>query len=75
MASNTAPSARSARSADQDLFDLGSVKELFAIKCQDSFVAFECGEISEAEHFATYFTDRRPVDGSRVTEYLRSRYA
>ena len=59
----------------QDLFDLGSVKELFAIKCQDSFVAFECGEISEAEHFATYFTDRRPVDGSRVTEYLRSRYA
>ena len=68
--------ARPARSAcaAQDLFDLGSVKELFAIKCQDSFVAFECGEITEAEHFATYFTDRRPVDGSRVTEYLRSRY-
>jgi hypothetical protein len=69
------PSARPVHSAAQDLFDLDSVKDLFAIKCQDSFVAFERGEISEAEHFATYFTDRRPVDGSRVTEYLRSRYA
>ena len=39
-----APSARPARSAAQDLYDLGSVKELFAIKCQESFVAFEKGE-------------------------------
>ena len=31
----------------QDLFDLGSVKELFAIKCQESFVAFEKGELIE----------------------------
>ena len=60
--------SRASERAAQDLFDLGSVKELFAIKCQDSFVAFECGEITEAEHFATYFTDRRPVDGSRVTQ-------
>ena len=34
----------------------------------------EAAELSEAEHFATYFSDRRPVDGNRVREYLIQRY-
>lgn len=49
--------------------------QLFKVKDQDSFVAFECGRISEDEHFATYFSDRRPVDAHQVREYMRARYA
>mmetsp|Transcript_10850 Transcript_10850/g.22034 ORF Transcript_10850/g.22034 Transcript_10850/m.22034 type:complete len:221 (-) Transcript_10850:70-732(-) len=58
----------------KDLFGFGSIKELLAAKDQQSFTAFERGELSEAEHFASYFTDRRPVDGSRIRQYLTSRY-
>ena len=64
----------SARPCCQDLFGLGSIEELFAIKDQQSFAAFERGELSEAENFATYFTDRRPVDGRLIQDYLSSRY-
>jgi HAD superfamily hydrolase (TIGR01509 family) len=61
---------------ERDLFGLeGGVRSLFAIKCQESFQAFEKGEIDEAAHFRTYFTDRRPVDGRAITAYLRERYA
>ena len=61
---------------ERDLFGLdGGVKELFEIKDQDSFVAFECGHISEDEHFRTYFNDRRPVEGASIRAYLRQRYA
>merc|ERR1740139_92383 len=62
------------RGFHKDLFGLGSIEELFAIKDQQSFAAFERGELSEAEHFATYFTDRRPVDGRLIQDYLCSRY-
>ena len=62
------------RGFHKDLFGFSSIKELFAVKDQDSFMAFERGELSEAEHFATYFSDRRPVDGNRVREYLIQRY-
>ena len=63
------------RGFEQDIFGLsGGIKSLFAIKDQESFVAFEKGEISEAEHFATYFVDRRPCDGRAVTQYLRAHY-
>ena len=58
----------------QDLFGFGSVQELLAAKDQQSFTAFERGELSEAEHFATYFTDRRPVDGNLIREYMSRRY-
>jgi len=60
---------------ERDLFGLdGGIKALFAIKDQTSFVQFEKGEIDEAEHFASYFNDRRPVDGNAVTAYLRTHY-
>lgn len=62
------------RGFSADLFAIPTVKELFAVKDQASFVAFETGEIDEAEHFATYFTDRRAVDGAAITEYLERRY-
>lgn len=61
---------------EKDLFGLeGGIKSLFAIKDQKSFVAFEKGEISEAEHFETYFNDRRTCDGEAVRAYLTGRYA
>lgn len=42
------------RGFEKDLFGLdGGIQSLFAIKDQKSFVAFEKGEISEAEHFET----------------------
>ena len=63
------------RGFHRDLFGLGSVESLFAVKDRASFVAFECGEIDEAEHFATYFCDRREVDGERIKAYMRERYA
>ena len=48
---------------EKDLFGMdGGIETLFAVKDQHSFVAFEKGLITEAEHFETYFTDRRPVD-------------
>lgn len=63
------------RGFERDLFGLeGGIKSLFAVKDQTSFVAFEKGEISEEEHFATYFTDRRPCDGRAVTTYLRQHF-
>ena len=63
------------RGFHRDLFGLASVESLFAVKDRASFVAFECGEIDEAEHFATYFCDRREVDGERIKAYMRERYA
>ena len=57
-----------------DLFGMATVQELFAVKDQTSFVAFEKGEIDERQHFETYFVDRRPVDGARVLAYMRERY-
>ena len=63
------------RGFHRDLFGLASVEALFAVKDRESFVAFECGEIDEGEHFATYFCDRREVDGERIKTYMRERYA
>ena len=61
---------------EKDLFGLdGGIKSLFAVKDQVSFVQFEKGEISEAEHFETYFNDRRPCDGAAVKSYMLERYA
>jgi HAD superfamily hydrolase (TIGR01509 family) len=61
---------------EKDLFGIqGGIGNLFAIKDQESFVAFEKGEITEEEHFASYFTDRAAGDGDAVTRYLRERYA
>uniref|UniRef100_A0A7S4BXA4 Uncharacterized protein n=1 Tax=Chrysotila carterae TaxID=13221 RepID=A0A7S4BXA4_CHRCT len=57
-----------------DLFGFSSVKQLFEVKDQQSFLAFESGAITEDEHFATYFCDRRPVDGAKIRSYLSSRY-
>ena len=51
------------RGFERDLFGLHDLKELFAIKDPESFLCFERGEITEEQHFATYFRDRRPVDG------------
>ena len=63
------------RGFEKDLFGLeGGIKSLFAIKDQTSFVDFETGAISEAEHFETYFTDRRPCDGAAVRAYLKAHY-
>lgn len=62
------------RGFERDLFGLSSIKDLFAIKDQESFMAFERGEISEDQHFATYFTDRRAVDGEAVRAYMSARY-
>uniref|UniRef100_A0A7S2DAW0 Uncharacterized protein n=1 Tax=Haptolina brevifila TaxID=156173 RepID=A0A7S2DAW0_9EUKA len=63
------------RGFEQDLFGMsGGIKELFAVKDQRSFVEFECGQISEKEHFETYFVDRRQVAGARVRSYLRNKY-
>ena len=60
---------------EKDLFNLdGGIQSLFAIKDQTSFVAFEKGEISEDEHFRTYFSDRRPCDGEAVKRYMAERY-
>lgn len=64
------------RGFERDLFAMtGGIKELFSVKDQKSFVDFETGAIDESEHFATYFTDRRPVDGAAVTAYLKENYA
>ena len=61
---------------ERDLFGIdGGIKALFAIKDQDSFVQFETGALTEEQHFATYFCDRRPVDGGAVRRYLQERYA
>ena len=57
-----------------DLFGLATIQDLFAIKDPESFLAFERGEISEEEHFRTYFRDRRAVDGTEIKAYLRRRY-
>ena len=63
------------RGFERDLFGLeGGIKSLFAVKDQASFLSFERGEITEAEHFATYFSDRRPVDGQAVTSYMLEKY-
>ena len=60
---------------ERDMFGIeGGIKNLFAVKDQASFMAFEKGEIDEAEHFRTYFNDRRPVDGAAVLKYMRERY-
>ena len=63
------------RGFEKDCFGLdGGIKALFALKDQESFMAFEKGEINEDLHFATYFTDRREVDGDAVLAYMRDRY-
>ena len=63
------------RGFEKDLFGLeGGIKSLFAIKDQKSFIAFEKGEITEDQHFATYFTDRRECDGDTVINYMFRRY-
>ena len=63
------------RGFEKDLFGLeGGIKNLFAIKDQKSFIAFEKGEITEDQHFATYFTDRRECDGDTVINYMFRRY-
>ena len=63
------------RGFERDLFGMASMHELFAAKDSVSFEAFERGEISEQEHFATYFTDRRAVDGAAIKDYLRANFA
>ena len=64
------------RGFEKDLFGLeGGISSLFAIKDQKSFIAFEKGEITEEQHFATYFTDRRECDGDAVVNYMHKRYA
>ena len=63
------------RGFEKDLFGIeGGISSLFAIKDQESFIAFEKGEISEAEHFETYFSDRRPCNGIKVVRYMQERY-
>ena len=51
------------RGFEKDLFGMASIKDLFAVKDRESFLQFERGEITEQQHFDTYFTDRRTVDG------------
>lgn len=62
------------RGFERDLFGMSDMKELFAVKDAESFLCFERGEISEEQHFATYFRDRRPVDGDKIRTYLSQRY-
>ena len=63
------------RGFEKDVFGLdGGIKSLFAIKDPTSFIDFESGALTESQHFETYFTDRRPVDGARVLAYLRQKY-
>ena len=63
------------RGFERDVFGItGGIKQLFEVKDQNSFVAFERGDISEEEHFKLYFTDRREVDGASVRTYMSQRY-
>ena len=63
------------RGFESTLFGMtGGIQELFQVKDQQSFVAFEQGQITEEEHFSTYFNDRRAVDGDRIRAYLRAHY-
>ena len=63
------------RGFESSLFGMtGGIQQLFEVKDQSSFIAFELGKITEEQHFSTYFVDRRTVDGDRIKAFLRANY-
>ena len=62
------------RGFERDLFGMSDMKELFAVKDAESFLCLERWRDLEEQHFATYFRDRRPVDGDKIRTYLSQRY-
>lgn len=51
-----------------------SLDQLLAAKHPTSWIEFEKGHISEAEYFASFFTDGRAVDGEGVRDCLQRSY-
>lgn len=50
------------------------LEELLAAKHPTSWIAFEKGEIEEAEYLRQFFRDGRPVDGAALRECLLAGY-
>ena len=50
------------------------LEKLYSLKDRQSYLDFEHGRITEAEHVATFFTDRRTVDVQEIKGLLRASY-
>ena len=51
-----------------------SASEFLAQKDPRSWIEFEHGHINEAQYFATFFSDRRKIDGKGLKEAMRDAY-